>query len=50
LILKPGKLKKNGEIGSFDPQVFLDTAGMEGKIECFGEANRTIRKERLRIP
>ncbi|HVS88513.1 MAG TPA: Crp/Fnr family transcriptional regulator [Candidatus Acidoferrum sp.] len=30
--MKPKKLKKNGKIDSFDPQVFLDTAGVARKI------------------
>jgi len=39
LILKPGKLKKNGEIASFDPQVLLDTAGVERKNPVFRRSN-----------
>jgi CRP-like cAMP-binding protein len=30
--MKPKKLKKNGSNGSFDPQVFLDTAGVARKV------------------
>jgi CRP-like cAMP-binding protein len=30
--MKPKKLKNNGSNGSFDPQVFLDTAGMARKV------------------
>jgi CRP/FNR family cyclic AMP-dependent transcriptional regulator len=30
--MKPIKLKKNGKIDSFDPQVFLDTAGVARQI------------------
>jgi CRP/FNR family transcriptional regulator, cyclic AMP receptor protein len=33
--MKPKKLKKNGNIDSFDPQVFLDTAGVARKIAEF---------------
>ena len=33
--MKPKKLKKNGNIESFDPQVFLDTAGVARKIAEF---------------
>ena len=32
LNMKPNKLKKNGNGGSFDPQVFLDTAGVARKV------------------
>jgi hypothetical protein len=45
--MKPKKLKKNGKASSFDPQAFLDTAGVARKIaefrrlafarECFHE-------------
>src|SRR5579872_4749428 len=30
--MKPNKLKTNGKTDSFDPQVFLDTAGVSRKI------------------
>jgi CRP/FNR family cyclic AMP-dependent transcriptional regulator len=30
--MRPQKLKKNGNNGSFDPQVFLDTAGVARKV------------------
>jgi len=30
--MKPKKLKNNGNNGSFDPQVFLDTAGVSRKV------------------
>jgi CRP/FNR family cyclic AMP-dependent transcriptional regulator len=30
--MKPRKLKKNGKVDSFDPQVFLDTAGVARKV------------------
>src|SRR5260370_13763486 len=30
--MKPKKTKKNGRVDSFDPQVFLDTAGVARKI------------------
>ena len=30
--MKPKKLKNNGSNGSFDPQVFLDTAGVSRKV------------------
>jgi CRP/FNR family cyclic AMP-dependent transcriptional regulator len=30
--MKPQKLKKNGNVDSFDPQVFLDTAGVARKV------------------
>lgn len=30
--MKPKKLKKSGSNGSFDPQVFLDTAGVSRKV------------------
>ena len=33
--MKPKKLKKNGNVDSFDPQVFLDTAGVARKIAEF---------------
>ena len=33
--MKPKKLKKNGNIESFDPQVFLDTAGVARNIAEF---------------
>ncbi len=33
LNMKPNKLKKNGKTDSFDPQAFLDTAGVSRKIE-----------------
>jgi CRP-like cAMP-binding protein len=33
--MKPKKLKKNGKAGSFDPQAFLDTAGVARKIAEF---------------
>jgi len=33
--MKPKTLKKNGTVGSFDPQVFLDTAGVAKKIAEF---------------
>jgi CRP/FNR family cyclic AMP-dependent transcriptional regulator len=33
--MKPKKLKKNGELGSFDPQIFLDTAGVARKVADF---------------
>src|ERR1700674_5224339 len=38
--MKSKKLKKNGKTGSFDPQAFLDTAGVARKIAEFrkGEA------------
>lgn len=32
LSMKPNNSKKNGKNGSFDPQVFLDTAGISRKI------------------
>jgi len=32
LTMKPKKLKHNGNNGSFDPQVFLDTAGVSRKV------------------
>jgi CRP-like cAMP-binding protein len=32
---KPKKLKKNGKADSFDPQVFLDTAGVARKVADF---------------
>src|SRR5580765_5735785 len=32
LSMKPNNNKKNGKNGSFDPQVFLDTAGISRKI------------------
>ena len=35
LNMKPKKLKKNGKAGSFDPQAFLDTAGVARKIAEF---------------
>jgi CRP-like cAMP-binding protein len=33
--MKPKKLKKNGKASSFDPQAFLDTAGVARKIAEF---------------
>src|SRR6267378_2760737 len=33
--MKPKKLKKNGKTGTFDPQAFLDTAGVARKIAEF---------------
>jgi CRP/FNR family transcriptional regulator, cyclic AMP receptor protein len=33
--MKPRKLKKSGKVDSFDPQVFLDTAGVARKIAEF---------------
>jgi CRP-like cAMP-binding protein len=33
--MKPKKLKKNGKAGSFDPQAFLDTAGVARTIAEF---------------
>jgi len=30
--MKPKKSKQNGRVGSFNPQVFLDTAGVERKV------------------
>ena len=33
--MKPKKLAKNGKVNSFDPQVFLDTAGMARKVAEF---------------
>lgn len=33
--MKPQKLKKNGKVDSFDPQVFLDTTGVARKIAEF---------------
>jgi len=33
--MKTPKLKKNGKLGSFDPQVFLDTAGVARKVVDF---------------
>jgi CRP/FNR family cyclic AMP-dependent transcriptional regulator len=33
--MKPRTLKKNGTVASFDPQVFLDTAGVARKIAEF---------------
>jgi len=33
--MKPKKLKTNGKVGSFDPQVFLDTAGVARKVADF---------------
>jgi CRP/FNR family cyclic AMP-dependent transcriptional regulator len=33
--MKPKKLKKNGKVGSFDPQHFLDTAGVSRKVADF---------------
>jgi CRP-like cAMP-binding protein len=33
--MKPKKLKKNGKVGSFDPQRFLDTAGVSRKVADF---------------
>jgi len=33
--MKPRKLKKNGKVGLFDPQVFLDTAGVARKVAEF---------------
>jgi CRP/FNR family cyclic AMP-dependent transcriptional regulator len=33
--MKPSKLKKNGKIPAFDPQAFLDTAGVARKITDF---------------
>ena len=33
--MKPKKLKKNGKAGSFDPQTFLDTAGVARTIAEF---------------
>src|SRR6202158_901511 len=33
--MKPKKLKQNGNVDSFDPQVFLDTAGVARKIAEF---------------
>ena len=35
LNMKPKKLKKNGKTGTFDPQAFLDTAGVARKIAEF---------------
>jgi len=35
LNMKPKKLKKNGKVDSFDPQVFLDTAGVARKVAEF---------------
>jgi len=35
LNMKPKKLKKNGNGSSFDPQVFLDTAGVARKVAEF---------------
>jgi CRP/FNR family cyclic AMP-dependent transcriptional regulator len=35
LNMKPRTLKKNGTVASFDPQVFLDTAGVARKIAEF---------------
>jgi CRP/FNR family transcriptional regulator, cyclic AMP receptor protein len=35
LRMKPNNNKKNGKNGSFDPQVFLDTAGISRKIAEF---------------
>jgi len=35
LNMKPKKLKKNGKAGSFDPQAFLDTAGVARTIAEF---------------
>jgi CRP/FNR family transcriptional regulator, cyclic AMP receptor protein len=35
LNMKPKKLKKNGKASSFDPQAFLDTAGVARKIAEF---------------
>src|SRR6202158_6236285 len=51
LNMTPKKLKKNGKAGSFDPQAFLDTAGVARKIAEFrrgesiysqGEAAETV--------
>src|SRR5437879_10901449 len=33
--MKPNKQKKNGKVDSFDPEVFLDTAGVEKKVAEF---------------
>jgi hypothetical protein len=33
--MKPRKLTKNGKVDSFDPQVFLDTAGVARKVADF---------------
>src|ERR1700757_4549891 len=33
--MKPNKQKKNGKVDSFDPQVFLDTAGVARKVAEF---------------
>src|SRR6202165_5601462 len=35
LNMKPKKLKKNGKAGAFDPQVFLDSAGVARKVVDF---------------
>src|SRR5947208_4112156 len=35
LNMKPNKQKKNGKVDSFDPQVFLDTAGVARKVVEF---------------
>src|SRR6201982_3807224 len=35
LNMKPNKQKKNGKVDSFDPQVFLDTAGVARKVAEF---------------
>jgi CRP/FNR family cyclic AMP-dependent transcriptional regulator len=35
LNMKPSKQKKNGKVHSFDPQVFLDTAGVARKVAEF---------------
>jgi CRP/FNR family cyclic AMP-dependent transcriptional regulator len=35
LNMKSKKLEKNGKVDSFDPQVFLDTAGVSRKLEDF---------------
>src|SRR5882762_10040053 len=34
--MKPKKTKKHGKAGSFNPQVFLDTAGVARKVTDFG--------------
>jgi hypothetical protein len=48
--VKPGKFKKNGDIGFFYPPVLLDTPGVKNKIQNFGEANRSTHQSKLRIP
>src|ERR1700687_5541797 len=35
LNMKPKKLRKNGKAGAFDPQVFLDSAGVARKVVDF---------------